>query len=381
VSERSVPGTGEQVATRIAFFIAGFSMSAWAPLVPFAKARAELSEAALGLLLLCIGIGSLIAMPLTGVLTGRLGCRKVIISAGILACIALPFTATMSTVPLLAIALLLLGAAVGTMDVAMNIQAVIVEKASGRSLMSGFHALYSVGGIAGAGGVSGFLWLGLSPVDATLAVIAIVVVLLIISSRNLLTYGSDGGVHSFVLPYGPVIFIGALCFIVFLAEGAMLDWSAVFLTSLRGVSPEQSGMGYAAFAIAMTLGRLTGDRIVDALGGRKVLFFGGLLAGAGFILTILTPFWIVSLLGFVVIGLGCSNIVPVLFTAAGRQTRMPPNLAVAAISTLGYAGVLAGPAGIGFVAQSTSLPTAFAIVAISLLFVAVSARRVPVASS
>jgi fucose permease len=289
-------------------------------------------------------------------------------------------TAMLSTVPTLACALLMLGAGIGTLDVAMNIQAVIVEKASGRSLMSGFHGLYSVGGIAGAGGVSAFLWFGLSPAGATLTVVAIVLVLLVLSARNLLTYGSDSGTHAFVLPHGPVIFIGVMCLIVFLAEGSMLDWSAVFLTSLRDVDPARAGLGYAAFSIAMTLGRLTGDRIVDALGGRKIIFFGGLLAGIGFLITLL-PFWWVSLLGFVVIGLGASNIVPVLFTAAGRQTRMPPNMAVAAITTLGYTGVLAGPAAIGFIAHSTSLQTAFAIVALSLFFVAASARRVPVANS
>jgi predicted MFS family arabinose efflux permease len=351
-------------------------MAAWAPLVPYAKERAHLSEASLGAMLLCIGVGSLLAMPPTGVLVARFGCRAVIGVAAVLACIALPFTASVSSALWLGAALLLLGGAIGTMDVAMNIQAVIVEKASGRSLMSGFHGLYSVGGIAGAGGVSAFLWLGGSPLAATLSVVALIVMLLILASKHLLAYGEEGGGHTFVMPHGPVILIGTLCFIVFLAEGAMLDWSALFLTSLRGLEPERAGFGYAAFAIAMTLGRLTGDRVVETLGGRKVLLLGGLLAASGFFITIATASWMLSLVGFAVIGLGASNIVPVLFTAAGRQTLMPANLAVAAITTMGYAGILAGPAGIGFVAEATSLSVAFAAVAVSLIGVAFSARIV-----
>jgi len=375
----------DRVATRVAFFIAGFGMAAWAPLVPFAKDRAQLNDASLGLLLLCVGVGSLIMMPITGFLTGRYGCRAVIIAAAAVISIALPMAATAGSASLLGVALLLLGASVGTMDVAMNIQAVIVEKASGEPLMSGFHGLYSVGGIAGAGGVSAFLSLGGSPLVAVLSVVALIILLVMLAGRDLLGYGSERDGPAFVLPHGPVIFIGVLCFITFLAEGALLDWSALFLTAVRDLEPARAGLGYAAFAVAMTIGRLTGDRVVAALGRRKILLFGGLLAAAGFFVAILIPSWVGALAGFVIIGLGASNIVPVLFTAAGAQTRMPPNLAVAAITTLGYAGILVGPAAIGFISESVGLKTAFAMVGLSLLLVAASARiapaRTPVAAA
>src|SRR5688572_13756698 len=147
------PGGAEQISTRIAFFIAGFGVAAWAPLVPFAKARASLDEGTLGVLLLCLGVGSIIAMPASGPLVARYGCRRLIAASSILMCLTLPPLAVISNQVLLGVALLLFGAGLGTLDCVVNIQAVIVERASGRPMMSGFHGLFSVGGIAGAGGV------------------------------------------------------------------------------------------------------------------------------------------------------------------------------------------------------------------------------------
>jgi predicted MFS family arabinose efflux permease len=144
----------QKSSTRWAFFIAGFAMAAWAPLVPFAKARAGLSEGSLGLLLLCLGVGSLLTMPLAGALASRFGCRRVIVAAAAVVCLALPLLAVFASWPLLAITLALFGAALGCMDCTINLQAVMVEKNSDRPLMSGFHGLFSVGCIAGAAGVS-----------------------------------------------------------------------------------------------------------------------------------------------------------------------------------------------------------------------------------
>ncbi|HIH7538969.1 TPA: MFS transporter [Yersinia enterocolitica] len=369
------PGVAQQVSTRLAFFISGLGMAAWAPLVPFAKERIGLNDASLGLLLLCIGVGSMLAMPLTGVLTAKWGCRAVILLAGAVLCLNLPLLVLMNTP--VALALLVFGAAMGIIDVAMNIQAVIVEKASGRAMMSGFHGLFSVGGIAGAGGVSALLWLGLSPLAAIIATVALMIILLLTANKNLLQ--GSGEPHDgplFVLPRGWVMFIGFLCFVMFLAEGSMLDWSAVFLTTLRGMAPSQAGMGYAVFAIAMTLGRLNGDRIVNGLGRYKVLLGGSLCAAVGIIIAISIDSPIAALIGFMLVGLGASNVVPILFTAAGNQTVMPANLAVASITTIGYAGILAGPAAIGFVAQLSNLSVAFGCVAVLLLTVTASAKAV-----
>ncbi|CAI0711988.1 Inner membrane protein ybjJ [Serratia rubidaea] len=376
-TEQQQPGIPEQIATRIAFFVSGLGMAAWAPLVPFAKLRLNLDDGSLGLLLLCIGAGSLLAMPLTGLLTGKLGCRRVILLAGLALCIDLPLLVLMDSTPGMGLALLLFGAAIGMIDVAMNIQAVIVERASGRAMMSGFHGFFSVGGIAGAGGVSLLLWLGLSPLAAVLATVLTIVLLLALAQKNLLrdSDAQDGG-PLFVLPRGWVMFIGALCFIMFLAEGSMLDWSALFLTTLRGVEHSQAGLGYALFSIAMTIGRLNGDRVVNALGRYKMLLLGSLCAAVGLALAVVCDSAAIALLGFMLVGLGASNVVPILFSAAGNQHDMPANLAIASVTTLGYAGILAGPALIGFIAQVSSLTVAFGCVTVLLLAVTASAKAV-----
>jgi predicted MFS family arabinose efflux permease len=374
VAPRASPGAPEQRATRIAFLISGFGMAAWAPLVPFAKARTGIDDATLGLLLLCLGAGSIVAMPVAGALAARLGCRCVIAASAVLVAAALPLLATVSATPLLVAALLAFGAAVGAIDVAMNIQAILVERASGRAMMSGFHGLFSLGGIAGSAGMAAALGAGASPLAATLCVSACVLAALATAIPHLLPYGSGNEGPAFAIPRGVVLFIGVLGFVLFLAEGAVLDWSAVFLSSERGLDADLAGLGYAAFSAAMAAGRLTGDRIVARLGGRNVIRIGGLCAAAGFALATLVPSWRLALLGYALVGAGCANIVPVLFTAVGRQTAMPESVAVPAITTLGYAGILAGPAAIGFVAHASSLSAAFLLVSAMLLGVSASGR-------
>ena len=365
-------GPAQQWATRVSFFAAGLCMSAWAPLIPFVKARLQLNEAQLGALLLCLGVGSVIGMPIAGVAAGRLGCRRVIAFTALLACAMLPVLATAGHVVVLAAALLVFGAAIASLDVTMNIHAVIVERLSGRAMMSGFHGLYSVGGIAGASSMIGLISAGLSPLGATAVLVAVVVAMTAGAYRFWLAEGSEGPSTGFVLPHGRVVLIGLFCFVLFLAEGSVLDWSAVLLTSLRGMSAAHAGLGYAAFSTAMTICRLTGDWIVAAFGPAKVVLFGALTAAAGFVIAAAVPSAGASIVGFALVGVGASNVVPVMFSAAGRQTRMPTNLALAAVTTLGYGGLLVGPAMIGFIARAVSLPVGLSVVALMLVAVAVA---------
>jgi MFS family permease len=189
-----------------------------------------------------------------------------------------------------------------------------------------------------------------------------------------LPFGSPAEGPSFAVPHGVVLFLGMLCFSVFLAEGAMLDWSAVSLIQQHGMPSSEAGFGYASFSVAMTAGRLTGDAIVARIGRRAVVAAGGALAAGGLVLATAAPSWQVALLGYALVGLGCSNIVPVFYTAIGRQTSMPQGVAIPAITTLGYAGILSGPAGIGFIAHHSSLSVAFLMVAALMAGVAASSR-------
>ncbi|MDF1894590.1 MULTISPECIES: MFS transporter [Rahnella] len=371
------PGVAQQHATRLIFLLSGFAMAAWAPLVPFVKLRLDISDGTLGLLLLCIGAGSTFSMPLTGFLTGKLGCKTVILIASTLLLLALPLLTLMNSVEGMALILLVFGAAIGMVDVAMNVHAVVVEKASGRAMMSGFHGFFSMGSIFGALAITGLLFLGMTPFISVMIVVAALAVLVVLTSPHFWKdTRHDGDGPMFVLPRGWVILLGFLCFVMFLTEGSMLDWGALFLTTERGVSAHQAGLGYAVFSIAMTLGRLTGDRIIAAMGRYKVLMFGSLCASLGMILlTTVDNLWFAGL-GFIMTGFGASNLVPIMFSAAGNQTAMPASMAIASVTTLGYAGILAGPALIGFIAQLSSLSVALGCVAAMMLCVTACAKAV-----
>lgn len=368
------PGARERIATRIAFFMAGFAVSAWAPLIPFARRKLALDDAQLGLMLLCLGIGSVLMMPLAGGLAARFGCRRTILAAGTAICLCMPALMLAPSMPVLAVALAVFGASLGVLDVVMNLQAVIVERASGRAMMSGFHGMYSVGGIAGAGGVTGALALGASPLAAITGTAVLAALLLATARGGLLAQGGEGDHPAFALPRGRVLLVGAVCFAMFLSEGAVLDWSAVFLSTVRHADPATAGLGYVAFAVTMTLGRLTGDRVVQALGAFRVVVCGALVAASGFALVVMAASPLAGLAGFALVGAGAANVVPVMFSAAGRQHDMPTHLAVAAVTTMGYAGVLLGPAALGFVARFTSLAAALGLLVVLLVAVASVAR-------
>jgi predicted MFS family arabinose efflux permease len=352
-----------RLATRLSFFVAGFAIACWAPLVPFAKERLGVDDAGLGLLLLCLGVGSVVAMPVTGVLSSRLGARPIIIASGILLALLLPFLAVAATPLTLGLALFGFGASIGSIDIAINVHAVEVERASSRPLMSGFHAMFSIGGFAGA---SAMTFLLSAHVDALLSAVmgsTLLAIATAVAWPRLLQGSSDAQGPLLVRPRGGVLLLAALAAITFLVEGAMLDWSALLLIDTDLVTPAYGGLGYTMFAIAMTLGRIVGDRIVALVGDRGTLRWGGLIAVAGLAVVLLAPGPAVALVGFLLIGLGASNIVPVLFRQAGAQRAMPAGLAVAAITTVGYAGILIGPAAIGFVARASSLPQAFWLLA------------------
>ena len=363
--------------TRTIFLINGLGMSAWAPLVPFARDRLQLSGASLGALLLCLGIGSLAAMPVTGTLVARFGCRRVMCFSTLLVLMMMPLLARADSHLVMAAALMLFGAGLGMLDVAMNYQAVQVEQAADKPMMSGFHGFFSLGGILGAGTVSLLLSQSFTPLAATLVVMAVMLLLLLWRLPVLM----NERLHQpdqpwLVIPRGWVAFLGLLCFILFLAEGAVLDWGALLLLQNPEMSPAWAGLGYAVFSVAMTLGRFSGDKIIQRFGRYPVMLTGALTAAAGMSLAVWLPWPEIALLAFLLVGFGLSNTVPMLFNAAGNQQDMPANLAISAMTTLGYAGILSGPALIGFISQWISLSGAFLAIALLLLAVAASARKV-----
>ena len=365
-----------RLATRLAFLVAGFGLACWAPLVPLAKARLGVDDGALGLLLLCLGGGSVLTMQLTGPIISKLGARPIVIAGGIGQALLLPFLAIAPTVQSMAIALLLFGGFLGLIDVSMNVHAVEVEKVSAKPLMSGFHGLFSVGGFVGAVLLTTALSMHVAPLTSTIAASALMIAAILFVAPRLIDTPQAEKTPLLVVPRGIVALLAVLAAITFLTEGAMLDWGALLLAG-KGLFPtNQAGIGYSVFAVAMTIGRLTGDAIVARLGDRRTIVWGGLLAIVGYVVLLTAPFAVVALLGFLLIGLGAANTVPVLFRQAGVQTVMPAGLAIAAVTTVGYAGVLAGPAAIGFAARTIGLPGAFWLLTIMLVSVPLCAATV-----
>jgi predicted MFS family arabinose efflux permease len=365
-----------RLATRLAFLVAGFGIACWAPLVPFAKTRLAVSDSTLGLLLLSLGIGSVLAMLMAGMLSARYGSRPIIVGSGIGVALVLPILTVASSPASLALALFAFGAALGSIDVAMNIHAVEVERAASRPLMSGFHALFSIGGFAGSAVMTALLSMRLAPLTATLICSVLMLIAIVLAWPRLLRSERAQDEPLFALPRGIVLLLALLAAITFLVEGAVLDWSALLLIGAGLASEAQGGTGYIVFSVAMTAGRLGGDAVVARIGDRAALLGGSLIAIAGFALLLLAPVAALAIAGFLLIGLGASNLVPILFRRCATQKAMPVGLAVAAITTAGYAGILVGPAGVGFIAQVAGLSTAFWILAAMMGIVTASARRV-----
>ncbi len=364
-----------RLATRLSFFAAGYGYACWAPLIPYVKANVGADEAQFGLLLLCLGLGSVLAMPVTGWIATRHGSRSMVLLGGFGMVAILPLLALAAHGYALALVLFLFGASIGTLDVAMNVHGAEVERREKRALMSGFHAQFSIGNFAGAGTMTVLLSLGLSAAISALVGAGLSLLVLVLTGPRLLR-ARGGTSDTFALPRGLVLVLAILAAIAFLVEGAVLDWSALLIIQRDLASTQAAGIGFMLFSAAMVTARLTGDRLVQRLGDQRILVGGGLLTCFGIAVVLLAPWPLLALAGFVLVGLGAANIVPVLFSIAGRQTIMPAGLAIAAVTTTGYAGVLLGPALIGFAAHETSLSAAFWILAILMIAVPLTASRI-----
>jgi MFS family permease len=362
----------QQRATLLIFLLIGIAQAAWAPLVPYAKARVHANDQQFGLLLLCFGLGSIVSMPAMGALAGRFGCKQLIQITGAGVAVSLLCVAFAPGAWLLALSLILFGGFIGSTDVVMNVQALLVEKSSGQNLMPTFHALYSVGTIAGAFLMGGLLWVSLPPGIASTLVFAVLLLLLLLARGGLLPYGKEQGEGgaAFAWPSLYVGLLGLLAFLTMLAEGSMLDWSALFLIKNIAVRASHAGVGYAVFSVAMTLSRLVGSRLIKGLGRKRLLVVGGLLATSGFGIAAFAQSAVIAVAGFALIGVGIANLVPLFFSMAVEgEGNLGVN--VAFVTTLGYAGILIGPAWIGFVVHAKGFVVAFSGVALLLLLVSV----------
>jgi predicted MFS family arabinose efflux permease len=350
------------------FFVLGAISGSWAARIPAVKAPLHLSAGALGLALLGPAVGAVVAMPATGSVLVRLAPRPVVMAAFLPLCGLLPLVTVSGNAWQLFLVLLGWGASVGVIDVGMNVEATAVQERLGRRVMSRFHASYSLGGLAGAALGTACASAGITA-QAQLAGVSLVVAIIGLAAV--------GRFHSHPLPRRPdrhrspaqprrpalswtLAALSAMAFGAFLAEGAANDWSAVYLHTSLGASTGLAALGYTFFASAEAAGRLCGDHLADRFGPVRLVRTSAGTGAVAFTAALVAERSGAALAGFVMLGLGLSFVVPLVFTAASRLGRAGSSLAVA--TSCGYAGMLAGPAAIGGLADVAGLSAALGVV-------------------
>jgi predicted MFS family arabinose efflux permease len=371
------PLVGASRALRAQFFVLGALFATWGVHVPTVKSHYGLTEQGLALAMLASGVGALLALAQAGRVVGRWGPRAVAAAMGLLCCASVACLLAWPAYAALLAVMLVFGISGALFDVALNSEATEIERLAGRPLMSGFHGMFSLGGMAGAGLGSAAPALGLSPPAHLLLATALGAAVVLLASRAMLPVPEQaaGETHPLSLPRGPLLLLGLLASMGLIAEGAMYDWSVLFMTQERGSDASTAALAYASFSGAMAAGRFGGDWVRARLSGTRLMRASGLLAAAGMALALALPSPPVALLGFALVGLGLSNVVPVLFSAAAQVPGVSPAHGIAAVSGVGYLGMMAGPPLIGLIAQRSSLTAGLLVVVAFAVFMTLSARR------
>jgi fucose permease len=362
-----------RAAVSLLFLMNGFTIGSWAPKIPEFAERLQLSKFELGLMILCFGIGSLVMMPIAGAQIAGRGSRIVI---KVTAVLLLPILIALTLAPNVltgAIALFLFGGFVGAMDVAMNANAVAVEKTMHRAIMSSCHAFWSLGGLIGAA-IGGFLishWGVLAHAEA-----ATVLSIIFLAAAWPMILGDqpqhDEHKPKARLPLIPLPWLlGMMALFCMVPEGAVLDWGALYLRQELGASVTLSGFGFAAFSLTMAVMRFGGDLIRDRLGAVKTLRVSTLFAIAGMMMASLSSDAAVAIVGFALCGIGISNMVPIAFSAAGNVPGLQPGIGISVVTTMGYSGMLVAPSAIGFAAEHIGFAAVFMMLPVLLVIVLV----------
>jgi MFS family permease len=365
------------------FLIHGLAVSTWVSRIPSVKIALHLGDGVFGFCLFGTAVGSVIGIPVSGWCVTRYGSRRACIWTSIGLCLALILPALAINANTLFAALFVFGLMLGGNDVAMNSQAVSVEKLMGARTMSRFHAMFSVGGIVGAAGGGWIASHGVSAPEHLGVMAAIFFALSLATAPLLMEALPQAGTRVTKLRLrnmpAPLLVLCAIGFCIFLSEGAIADWTAIYLRQVLRAGPGLAAMGYAVFSAAMAVFRLCGDWITNRLGFAWTIRGGALLAACGLTSALLvhSPYW--ALPGFALVGAGFSSIIPLVFAAGGRIKSVSEGAGVAAVSGLGYLGFLIGPTAIGFLSELTSLRIGLALIVLLSFLAAtlVSASRSP----
>lgn len=358
-------------AVACAFFFNGFMVGSWAPQIPVFMTRLGIGEFTLGLLILVFGLGALFAMVWCGFLIGRFGSRAVVKGFAVVLAFSLLLVVLAPNVILAAPALFLFGAVMGGMDVAMNANAVEVEKKLSRAVMSSSHGFWSLGGFAG-GGLGGILIEAHGYLTHAIIATLIVIVLGLIAFRYMIT--EDAPVvqekQKLGFPTNPLIYlIGLMALFSMVPEGSVLDWAALYLQQERGADIATAGFAFAAFSGTMAIMRFLGDGVRNRFGAVRTLRVSALIGASGLLVASLAPNSWIAILAFAFAGLGIANMVPIAFSAAGNQPGTSSGMALSMVTLMGYSGILVAPSAIGFVGERTGFAPVYMVLAGLLLVV------------
>ena len=364
-TERRQRGSPRQaaVAAMLLFLLFGLVYGSWVSRIPAVQNGLSLNDAELGLSLLSMSVGSILAMPVTGLLLRRWGNMWVVRGSTALLAFGLPFIITAGTQVQLTLVLLIFGIVFGTVDISANAYVVAMEHRLQRPMMSTMHGLFSVGGLIGAGITVVAAAQGLEAQPQFMAIaLAVAVTALVLGQRLIEAGGRDTSAPVFVMPPRSLLGLGLFAFCVLLSEGAIADWSAVYLEDVLGANASIAASGYAAFSIAIAVCRFGGDPLIRRFGAPVIVRVGCLVAAVGMLVAIIGGTVPTTIGGFALVGAGLAATFPTALGAAGRTPGMAPGMAIGAVATAGYAGLLTGPPIIGFISSAASLQTGLALV-------------------
>lgn len=367
-----------RIAVGAFFFVAGLSFATWASRIPDIKEKLQLSDAGLGVVLFALPVGQILSLPISAALISKLGSKVVVIATALLYPLTLVLLAMAAATWQLVFALFLFGFWANSMNIAMNTQAVGVEKFYGRSIMASFHGLWSLAGFTGAVIAGFFVSKGITPMVHFSIVCVAAAMLVFASYKYTLTDNKDNASSQplFSKPDKYILLLGLIAFCCMLCEGAMADWSGVYFKKVVEAPAAYTTIGYVAFTATMATGRFVGDWLVTKYGVTRMLQLSGITIAAGLMIAVAMPTLIAATTGFLLVGFGVSSVVPIVYGLAAKSTKMSASAALAAVSTISFLGFLIGPPVIGFIAELSSLRFSFGIIAVLGLGTTLLASRV-----
>jgi MFS family permease len=367
-----------RIAVSSFFFLAGLCFFSWASRIPDIQSRLQLSNAALGGILLCLPVGLLVSLPVAGFLVAKYGSRIIVISAAVLYGATLPMLGFAGSSTQLMITLFVFGFGGNMLNISINTQAVGTESLYQKPIMASFHGIWSLAGFAGAAIGTLMVRLHVIPPYHFLCIAGIAFLILMIFSGNLLAKDSNRNEQQpiFARPDKSILNFGLIAFCGMICEGAMSDWSGIYFAKVVKPGAAWVTIGFTAYVCTMATGRFVGDWVAFRLGMKKMLQLSGVLTASGLLVAVFFPRLIPATIGFLMVGAGVSSVIPMIYSAVGKSRVMSPGVAIAAVSTIGYLGFLFGPPFIGFIAQITSLRISFGLIAVMGTMIAVIASKI-----